>query len=115
MRFLVDQSSPARLEGFLRSHGHDATRVGRQYLHGLADIDVLAIAHAEQRVLITNDRDFGELVFVRAQPHAGVIYFRLSTTTLAGHVARLMHVLAHHAADLGAFLVVTDHTVRVRR
>lgn len=100
---------------FLRSRGHDATRVGAEYPHGLADADVLAIAHREQRILIASDRDFGELVFAHAQPHAGVIYFRLSTTTLAGHVARLIEVLAKHASDLDAFLVVTDLAIRVRR
>jgi predicted nuclease of predicted toxin-antitoxin system len=76
---------------------------------------VLAIAHRERRILIPSDRDFGEFVFVRAQPHSGVIYFRLSTTFLAVYIARLTDVLTHHADDLDAFLVVTDRTVRVRR
>jgi predicted nuclease of predicted toxin-antitoxin system len=39
---------------------------------------VLAIATAEQRVLLTNDKDFGELIFRRRLPHAGVILFRLA-------------------------------------
>jgi predicted nuclease of predicted toxin-antitoxin system len=108
VRFLVDQSAPARLVEFLHSQGHDATRVGAEYPHGLADVDVLAIAAQEGRILLTSDRDFGELIFVRAQPHSGVIYFRLTTTTLAGHIARLTHVLAHYSDDLDAFLVVTD-------
>jgi len=115
MKFLVDQSAPARLVPFLQSRGHDATRVGADYPPGLADTDVLAIAHREQRILIASDRDFGELVFARAQSHAGVIYFRLSTATLAVHTARLTEVLTRHADELDAFLVVTDRTVRVRR
>ena len=92
-----------------------ATRVGAEYPHGLADADVLAIAHRERRILIASDRDFGELVFVQAQRHSGVIYFRLSTTVLAVYIARLTDVLTHHPGDLDAFLVVTDRAVRVRR
>jgi len=80
----------------------------------LNDAEVLAIAHREQRVLITDDRDFGELVFRHRQPHAGVIYFRLSHTGLALRVARLEHVLEHFSDQLDQFLVVTDNDVRVR-
>ena len=76
---------------------------------------MLAIALREQRVLITNDRDFGELVFVQHQPHAGVIYFRLTTTRLSAYVTRMNEVLAHYSDQLDAFLVVTDRTVRVRK
>ena len=77
MRFLLDQSTDARLIALLTQHGHDATRVARDYPHGLPDAQVLALAHAERRIVITDDRDFGELIFRRGQPHAGVIYLRL--------------------------------------
>lgn len=115
MRFLIDQSAPARVSDFLRALGHDVTRVGADYPEGLDDRDVLAIACSERRILLANDRDFGELVFVHKQPHAGVIYFRLSSTRLAAYEARLTDVLERHQHELDAFLVVTDRTVRIRR
>jgi predicted nuclease of predicted toxin-antitoxin system len=115
MRFLLDQSAPARLSQFLGSRGHDVTRIGPDHPHGLPDHEVLAIANREQRVRITNDRDFGELVFVQRQPHHGVIYFRLSTNVLSSYTARLNTVLHDHDAELDAFLTVTDNSVRVRR
>ena len=114
-RFLLDQSADARLVPFLRSLGHDATRVGADYRPGLSDVDVLAIAYNEGRLLVTDDRDFGELVFQRGLPHAGVIYLRLGDDAdLALRIARLSHVLMHHADVLDRFLVVTRHRVRVR-
>lgn len=58
MRFLLDQSSDARLVEYLRSLNHDATRVGREYPGGLTDDEVLPLAHREQRILITHDRGF---------------------------------------------------------
>ena len=114
MRFLFDESVDSRLAGHLVILGHDATVVGRDYPASLSDSDVLAIAHQEGRILITNDKDFGELVFDRHQPHAGVILFRLEEATLATQINRLNHVLAEHAPDLGRFIVASEWNVRVR-
>jgi predicted nuclease of predicted toxin-antitoxin system len=114
MRFLIDESADTRVARPLRAQGHDVTTVAGDHAMALEDTEVLAIAHREQRVLITDDRDFGELVFRYRQPHAGVLYFRLSNTLLSLRTVRLAYVLTHHSADLDQFLVVTDHDVRVR-
>ena len=114
MRFLVDASSDARIVAHLRPLGHDVTRVGTDYPRSLTDQEILAIAHREQRILITDDRDFGDLVYRLRLPHAGVIYFRLETTRLAVLVERLDTVLADHQDQLDRFLVVTRTAIRVR-
>jgi predicted nuclease of predicted toxin-antitoxin system len=88
MRFLLDQSTDARLIPFLAELGHAATRIGADYAGGIPDVQVLAIASDEGRILITDDRDFGELVIRSGLPHAGVIYLRL------GSYAELFHVIA---------------------
>lgn len=65
--------------------------------------------------LITNDRDFGELIFRRRLPHAGVIYFRLPLASSAlDKIARLQQVLVTHADRLTHFLVVEPDEVRER-
>jgi predicted nuclease of predicted toxin-antitoxin system len=115
MRFLVDESSDARLALYLSELGHDATTVARDYTASIADPEVLAIARHERRVLITNDSDFGELIFRDGLEHSGVIFLRLSTTRLSEKIARVAYVLAHHSHDLDQFIVVTDRTIRVRR
>ena len=115
LRFLVDESADARLATWLRSSGYDATTVAVSHGPGHRDENVLAIAHAEGRVLITDDRDFGDLVFRYGHPHAGVIYLRLGTTVIARRIERLEYVLRHHADELDQFLVVSRHRVRVRR
>ena len=116
MRFLLDESADARLVVHLQASDHDAVRLVTNYPAGLPDSDVLAIARAEGRILITNDRDFGELVFRHRQPHAGVILFRLGDyAELATKIERLEHVLRFHSHHLDHFLVVTVRDVRVRR
>ncbi len=116
MRFLLDQSTDARLIPYLRSRGHDAIRIGREFPPGLPDPEVLAIAVREGRILITDDRDFGDLVFRQRQPHTGVIYLRLGEfAELPTKEACLARVLTEYIDQLDEFLVVTRSSVRVRR
>lgn len=116
MKFLLDQSAEARIGTFLKSKGHDSTRVGLDHPAGLPDDQVLAIAVSEQRILITNDSDFGELIFKLRQPHTGVIYFRFPLDTSANQkIAALERILFTRANDLDKYLTVTPRKVRVRK
>lgn len=114
MKFLVDASSDARLVDHLRHLGHDVTRIGSDYPRYLRDQEVLALAYRENRILITDDRDFGELIVRLNQPHAGVIYLRLDTTKIAIRTARIDDVLATYPQQHRLYLVVTTAEIRVR-
>jgi hypothetical protein len=63
IKFLLDENVDARLLPFLLTLGHDVASVGQDYFYGTLDEDVLAMAHQEYRIFITNDRDFDELIF----------------------------------------------------
>ena len=115
MTFLFDQSADFRLMAHLRALGHDVTAISRNYPHGLADEDVLAIARDEQRILIVADRDFGELIFQQGLAYAGVIFFRLPGASLPTKITELDRVLTEYAEALqaGAFVVVSPGRIRV--
>jgi predicted nuclease of predicted toxin-antitoxin system len=115
MKFLFDQSADFRLIPHLRGLGHDVTAVSRNYPHGLADEDVLAIARQEQRILVVADRDFGELIFNQGLAHAGVLFFRLPGAKLQTKVEHLDQALLEHADELaaGKFVVVAGGNIRV--
>ncbi len=115
MRFLLDESADFRLAAFLAERGHDVTTVARDYPRALKDREVLAIARRERRVLITNDTDFGELIYRQRLAHRGVILFRLRSHALAAKCAWLARVLAEFSGQLDQFVVVTDAGMRVRR
>lgn len=83
--------------------------------HALTDREVLAIANREQRILITNDRDFGELVFRLQLPHSGIVLFRLGAEDLSTKIAWLEHTLTEYAEQLNHFVVITERGIRVRR
>jgi predicted nuclease of predicted toxin-antitoxin system len=115
VRFLLDESAEARIAAFLANLGHDARRIGRDYPAGLPDQTVLAIAQSDRCILITNDRDFGELILQRRQPHAGVIFLRFPLDATADQkIAALERLLETHQDRLDQFLVVTPRGVRIR-
>jgi predicted nuclease of predicted toxin-antitoxin system len=115
MKFLLDESADFPLADALKRLGHDVTAIARDYSHELEDLDVLTIAYEEGRILITNDRDFGELIFRQRLPHSGVILFRLGEESIETKTAWLERVLTQYANQLTNFLVITDRGVRVRR
>lgn len=115
MKFLLDESADFPLGAYLKNLGHDVTAIAYEYPRSLKDHDVLAIAHHEQRILITNDRDFGELVFRQQLPHSGVILFRLGAEDLPTKIAWLQHTLTEYTDQLDQFLVITERGIRVRR
>jgi predicted nuclease of predicted toxin-antitoxin system len=115
VRFLLDESADVRLKAHLLVRGHDVTSIVPDYRAGLSDPDVLAIAVREQRILITDDTDFGELVFRRQLAHAGIILYRLGRSPLDAKTVWLDHVLDRYAARLDQFLVITPRGIRIRR
>ena len=77
---------------WLRILGHDVLSVYDEN-RGLPDDAVLRWAEREKRVLITNDKDFGEKVFRDKHPHHGVIFLRLEDERAASKIATLARLL----------------------
>jgi predicted nuclease of predicted toxin-antitoxin system len=116
VRFFVDECIGASLVTELRDRGHDV--VWAQDDHAtLPDNQILAFATQENRVLISEDRDFGTLVFGRRQPAIGIIIvhvsdFLIPATALAALVA---DVIAEQQGSLvGCFLTIEPGRVRAR-
>jgi predicted nuclease of predicted toxin-antitoxin system len=78
-----------------------------------ADDKVLAWAVAEDRILITNDKDFGEMIFRERLKHRGVIFLRLSDERSANKIEILKHLLENYSEKLpNQFVTVTETKVR---
>ena len=111
-RFLADENVPLEAVRGLQSDGHDVVPV-LTVCHGAPDEEVLALGAAQQRVVITFDRDFGELVFRRRLPTPpGIVFLRIhakSPEYIYRHLARL---LAAGPALVGRFTVTTEARIR---
>jgi predicted nuclease of predicted toxin-antitoxin system len=115
MRFLVDESTGAAVVGYLRRIGHDVLAVA-EAMPQADDPDILARAAGEDRILITNDKDFGKLVFRNGQLHSGIVLLRLQDESSTNRVHTIRAVLERYADRLpGCFTVATDRAVRIRR
>jgi predicted nuclease of predicted toxin-antitoxin system len=113
--FLFDENAESRIGRALQALGYDVTTIAHDYPASLADREILALAVAEDRILVTNDRDFGDLIFRQGQPHRGVIYFRLPLDSTADEkIEQIKRLLVTHRDQLDRFLVVTPRGVRVR-
>ena len=112
MRFLVDECTGPAVARWLRTLGHDVFSVYDD-ARGISDDEVLARAVADDRVLISNDKDFGERVFRAGKPHKGVILLRLADMRASSKIAALERLFSGHANQLlGRFVVVSERTVR---
>ena len=99
---------------YLRSLGYDVLAVA-ETISQAADSDVLARASSEGRILVTNDKDFGELAFRVGQVHQGVLLLRLQDESPTNCVRVLKAVLEQYAARLPShFTVATESGVRIR-
>jgi predicted nuclease of predicted toxin-antitoxin system len=115
MKFLLDVCVSSRsLEAFLLGHGHDVlSAVAIDARAG--DERLLAAAFQDDRVLITEDKDFGELVFVRRLPHGPVV--RLVELAVNEQISAIAELPDRHAAELtGPIMVtITRGRIRIRR
>jgi len=112
MRFLVDECTGPAVARWLREEGHAVLSVYEQS-HGADDSEIISKAVAQERILITNDKDFGELVYREGRVHQGIILLRLVDASPPAKISALKHLLTHYADRLeGSFVVVTEKQVR---
>ena len=116
MKFLLDQDVHAATARFLSGLGHDVVPVARIGLSQADDEQLLNVAQEENRILITRDRDFGSLVFLRALG-AGVLYLRMLPSMQNAVHTELENVLkAYPEGELAkAFVVIEPAGHRIRR
>ena len=112
MKLLVDECTGPAVARWLEQQGHDVFSVYDQ-ARGIDDDRVLEIAHVEERILITNDRGFGEKCFRERRPHHGVVLLHLANERAANKIRVLDQLLNQHGDALpDRFVVVTETRVR---
>lgn len=116
MRFLLDQDVYFVTARFLIEAGHDVVLVAQIGYSQASDEEILKVAQEQNRVLITRDRDYGNLVFVRAIG-TGVIYLRILPNNLNAVHSELTRILQIYSeVELArAFVVVEADGHRFRQ
>lgn len=114
MRFLVDVNASSAVATWLAEMGHDVVQV-RDRDPRMSDSEVLAWAYQEQRIIVTTDLDFEEVIWREGLPHRGVL--RLENVPRSQRRKLLRDALARFSTDLeaGAIVIALTRKIRVRR
>ena len=117
MRFLADMGVAQRIVEWLRAEGHDAVHLREEGLQRMPNGDIFKKAVAEDRVILTFDLDFGEIVALSGTRQTSVVLFRLHNTRTPHVIDRLKTVLKHSTETLehGAVIIVEESRHRTRR
>jgi predicted nuclease of predicted toxin-antitoxin system len=114
MFFLANENFPLDGVEALRTAGHDVAWV-RTEAPGLADPQVLAWAMRDRRVLLTFDKDFGDLAFHAGLPaHCGIVLFRLAAASSTALAATVLAAIQSRSDWAGHFSVVEPARIRMR-
>ena len=114
MNFLADEGVDFPVVQKLRSDGHAVLYVAEMD-PGISDEEVLASANEKDALLLTADKDFGELVYRLRRVSAGVLLMRLAGLSPASKAQLVSSVVHDHGDKLfDTFTVVTPGMVRVR-
>jgi len=112
MKFLVDECTGPAVAHWLEQQGHDVFSV-YDLARGIDDDRVIELGQIEERILITNDRGFGEKVFRQRRPHHGVVFLRLANERATNKIRVLSLLLSQHGDEIAnRFVVVTESRVR---
>lgn len=115
MKFLLDESCDAAIATALEIEGHDVARVS-QISQGITDDEVVKLALGQNRILLTEDKDFGQLVYASGKENCGVILFRFPANereVIARKVVELAKIEKENLQR--SFVVMESDKTRVRR
>jgi len=115
MRFLVDECTGPAVARWLRRQGHEVFSVYEE-ARGMDDEDIIRKAFAEDWILVTNDKGFGEKVYRERHPHKGIVLLRLDDERARNKIETMRRLLEGHEGRLAdRFVTVTETRVRFTR
>ena len=113
MKFLVDENVHHAIYLFLKNQGFDVTSAAQDYT-SFMDKDILNIAFKQERIIITNDKDFGFLAYHQHLPHKGIILFRLKSEKPESKINRLTNLFQKNLDLSDSFTVITEDRIRIK-
>jgi|ERR1700733_1366325 len=115
LKFIVDECVGSLVAKWLTGHGYDVISVIAE-MQGAKDITILNRAFAENRIIITSDKDFGDIVFHKKMPHVGIVLMRLQNGLPQNKIKLLEKLFADYADQLtDNFIVISEASIRIIR
>jgi predicted nuclease of predicted toxin-antitoxin system len=115
MKFLTDENIGTSLTEFLRSKGYDVKSVS-EFFPSRDDTSIINIAYQENRIIVTNDKDFGYLTFKAKLPPPSIILFRFKQEILDEKIKAISAILNFPEDKIiNHFIVVSENKIRIRQ
>jgi predicted nuclease of predicted toxin-antitoxin system len=115
MNLLADENIHRDIVADLRADGHDVISISEEH-PSVRDETVLDIANRNNAILITSDKDFGELTYRQSLIHQGVILVRLPGLATSEKSGIIRNLIAAHGDELvKSFTVVAPNQIRIRK
>ncbi len=113
MRFLADESCDFAVVRALRKAGHDVKAVA-EMSPGISDEEVAVLSAGEMRILLTEDKDFGQMIYAKLQASAGVIFIRFPANARLSMPDMIVRLAEEHGDRLHRrFVVVSPSRIRI--
>jgi len=114
LKFLIDVSAGRAIEKYLSEEGYD-TKAVREIDPGMEDGDIIRIATSEGRMVVTMDKNFGELVYHCSMRHRGVLLLRLEDETGAEKLRIVRHIMENYSSRIkDCFCVFQNDRLRIK-
>ncbi len=115
MKLIADEGVDKPIVDALRVAGFDVLYI-LETNRGTDDEFILSLANKEQRILLTQDKDFGELVFRMKNTHSGVVLIRLNGYLSLDKANTVVNLLLKYKDELiSAFTVIQPNAIRIRK
>jgi predicted nuclease of predicted toxin-antitoxin system len=115
VNIVADESVDGPIVVRLRQDGHNVSYVA-EMSPGVSDDEVLDEANRQRAILLTADKDFGDLIYRQRRTSQGVILIRLAGLSAAAKAQLTAATIDEHSGEIpGAFCVIAANSVRIRR
>jgi predicted nuclease of predicted toxin-antitoxin system len=114
-RFLTDENIDVEILDYLRKNGLDVFDIKEKQLFRMPDEQILALSVEEKRVIITQDSDFGTMIFRDKSAFFGIIYLRPGHQSALIHLNTLALIFDENLELTPPFLLVAENTDTVIR
>lgn len=117
LSFVTDENIDTEVLNFLRNERFDVFDIKEKGLFGMSDIDILNFAFSEKRIIISQDSDFGTLIFRDNIPFYGVIYLRPGHSMPDVHIQTLRQILDANIEFIPPCIIIGENnnkTTKIR-
>ena len=112
LKFIADVNIEKRIVDYLLEKGYDVKCIP-DYNCEMTDEELLKVANEERRILITNDKDFGELTFLQKKHSIGIVLIRVKNQQTRVKLELLIKLLSKYREKiLDHFVVITETKFR---